>query len=74
MTWAVFIKLWSVGHRWSAAVLQVIRCDLGINIFEKIASDTERMKNTPTHICAKIAYPKLTKHWLWYHFEEKHMY
>jgi hypothetical protein len=49
---AVFIKLWST------AVRQVAR---GVVRFRrkkiaKIVSDTERMKDTPTRVCAKTAF------------------
>jgi hypothetical protein len=33
---------------------------LGRKITAKILSDPERMKNTPTHVCAKTAFVGLT--------------
>jgi hypothetical protein len=39
----VFIKLWSVGS-------------FGRKNIAKIVSDTERIKNTATHVCAKTAF------------------
>jgi hypothetical protein len=34
----------------------VIRGGFGKKIIAKIVSDTERMKNTPVHVCAKTAF------------------
>jgi hypothetical protein len=50
----VFLKLWS------AAVLRVVRGSPQAvseeKALQKIVSDTERMKNTPIHVCAKTAF------------------
>jgi hypothetical protein len=57
---SVFFKLWSADHRWSPAVLQVVRGGSQAILEEKrlsiIILDTERMKNTPIHICAKTVF------------------
>jgi hypothetical protein len=49
----VFLKLWSVECRWSAAVRQVVRAEVRRRFQKKIAkivSDTERMKKIHTHM------------------------
>jgi hypothetical protein len=45
---AVFLKVWS------AAVCQVVCDSFERKIIAKIVSDTERMKNKPIQVCAKL--------------------
>jgi hypothetical protein len=42
------IKVWSADHRWSAAVCRRFQKKKHCTL----VSDTERIKNTPIHICA----------------------
>jgi hypothetical protein len=50
----VYQSQWSTDHWWSAAVHQVLSTSIA-----KTATDTERMKNTALHICAKTVFVTL---------------
>jgi hypothetical protein len=56
---SAFFKLWSEDHRLSMAIYPVVRggpqAVLEDKVIAKIVSDTEGMKNTSIHVCAKTA-------------------
>jgi hypothetical protein len=56
----MFYKLWSADLRWSPTVRQAAPGGFGGKRIVKIVSDTERKRNTPTHVCAKL--PLLVDH------------
>jgi hypothetical protein len=53
---ALFLKVWSTDHRWSAAIRQVVRGGFGQKKHCKSCLDTQRMENTAIHVCAKTVF------------------
>jgi hypothetical protein len=52
---AVFLKLCFMDHRRSMVVLQVVHGSFERKRIVNILPDTQQMKNTPIHVCAKTA-------------------